>query len=85
MVDFLLLTFLPFIYLPVMAFNQEFTFKPDVEVTPNAYIDEIQSSGYSKTEPKKTKTSKKKFCDECGEPLNNLNHFCPNCGKKIQN
>ena len=81
-VDFLLLTFLPFVYLPVMAFNQDFTFKEDVEVTPNAYIDEIQSSSF-KDEVKKKTTKKKKMCDKCGEPLSNTNKFCPNCGKKI--
>ena len=83
MVDFLLLTFIPFIYLPVMAFNESFTYDPNVEVTPNAYIDEIQTSGYMKTETKKTRNNKKKLCDSCGEPLSNQNHFCPNCGKKI--
>jgi rRNA maturation endonuclease Nob1 len=82
MVDFLLLTFLPFVYLPVMAFNQDFTFKEDVEVTPNAYIDEIQSSSF-KDEVKKKTAKKKKMCDKCGEPLSNTNKFCPNCGKKI--
>lgn len=82
MVDFLLLTFLPFVYIPVMAFNQEFTYKTDVEVTPNAYIDEIQTGGFDKVEPKKEKNSKKKFCDYCGEPLSKTNNFCPNCGKK---
>lgn len=81
-VDFLLLTFLPFIYLPVMAFNEEYNYNPDVQVTPNGFIDEIQTSGVSE-EPKKGKNSKKKFCDKCGEPLSSRNHFCPNCGKKI--
>ena len=84
MVDFLLLTFLPFIYLPVMALNDDYKYIEGVEVTPNAYIDEIQTGGFDDIkETKKTKNSKKKFCDKCGEPLSASNHFCPNCGKKI--
>ena len=81
MVDFLLLTFVPFIYLPVMAFNEDYKYDSTVPVTPNAYIDEIQTSGV--TDEKKNKNSKKKFCDKCGEPLSASNHYCPNCGKKI--
>lgn len=82
-VDFLLLTFLPFIYIPVMAFNQEFTYKEDVEVTPNAYIDELQSGGFQNNDTKKKTAKKKKLCDACGEPLSSQNKFCPNCGKRI--
>ena len=87
--DTLLLTFLPYIYLPIMALSPSYKYDSKVKTTLNSYIDEIQTSSYFKDEvvkatKKKDKTTKKpKFCDKCGEPLSTTNNFCPNCGKKL--
>ena len=87
-VDFLLLTFVPYIYIPVMAFNDEFVYNKDVETTPNAYIDEIQTSDLNINISDKNKKSKKNnkkinFCSKCGEPISSGTNYCPNCGKKV--
>ena len=81
--DTLLLTIVPIVFLPLMALNKEYTYKPEVKTTPNAYIDEIQSGEYKSTYNKEKVSKKAKFCDSCGEPLTNKTKFCPNCGKKI--
>ena len=88
-VDTVLLTFLPLIYLPIIALSDSFKYDASVKTTPNSYIDEIQTSEYykdmknTKTTVKKEEPKKAKFCDKCGEPLSKNNKFCPNCGRKI--
>ena len=82
-IDFILLTFLPFLYLPVMALNDQFKYHPNAEVTSNAYIDEIQSSNYKNKETTKKTNNRKKYCEKCGEPLALKDIFCPHCGKKL--
>ena len=83
LLDFILLTFVPLVYLPIMALNKSYKYHDKTEVTPNGYIDEIQTSNF-KTDEEKHKTNiKKKYCVKCGEPLANKDVYCPHCGKKI--
>ena len=82
-INVILLTALPFIYLPVMALNDAFEYDESVEVTPNAYIDEIQTASYKTNPTIKSKRIKKRFCPKCGEVLSPSNIYCPHCGKKL--
>lgn len=79
LVDFILETFLPIVYLPVMALNDDFKYIKDVELTPNAYIDEIQTSSFDIHKEEK----KEDTCKKCGQVIDKNNKYCPNCGKKI--
>ncbi len=75
-VDFMLLTFVPIIYLPVLVFNDEYTFDNTVEVTPNAYIDKIQTSDFD------IYKKEEKTCKKCGTRISETDKYCPECGKK---
>ena len=61
-----------------MALIEDFKYYKDAKVTPNAYIDEIQTSDF---DIHKTQTDN--ICKKCGEKINKNNKSCPNCGKKI--
>lgn len=83
LLDFILLTFVPIVYIPIMALNDNYKYHSDEEVTPNGYIDEIQTSSFKAKEEKKKTNIKKKYCEKCGEPLALKDVYCPRCGKKI--
>ena len=83
LLDFILLTFIPIVYIPIMALNDNYKYHDKVEVTPNAYIDEIQTSNFKNKDEKKKTNIKKKYCEKCGEPLALKDVYCPHCGKKI--
>ena len=77
-VDFVLLTFIPIVYLPVMALNSDYKYNKDAKVTLNAYIDEIQTSDFDLH-----KTKEENVCKKCGAKVDKNNKYCPECGKKI--
>lgn len=83
LLDFILLTFVPLIYVPIMALNDKYVYHDNVDITPNGYIDEIQTSNFKNQDDKKKTNNKKKYCEKCGEPLALKDVYCPHCGKKI--
>lgn len=85
------LTFLPFVFYPILAFDKKTVFNKDLEVSlygpiEEAKIESIIPNKNKEEETKETSASKinKKntFCKKCGNEVTG-SEFCSKCGEKI--
>lgn len=73
----------PCFMVPYLALSKSCVYDDTIKVTPNAYIDYIQTSTNHTEEKKEEKKEKVNFCPECGEKLIIKCKFCPKCGHKL--
>ena len=84
------LTILPIIFYPILAFSQNNTYNPDVEVSPYGPVSEAQVNEFqnnrsnNNVNSKTTKTNNKtNFCKNCGQKIGK-DKFCSSCGTEIK-
>ena len=83
----ILLFFFPFIMYPIIGFSKNFKYNKDIIVSKNGPIDLNNSNtNFSNQSNDINKNfNEKKYCNCCGNTINNNDKYCRSCGNKIYN
>ena len=81
----ILLFFFPFIMYPIIGFSKNFKYNKDIIVSKNGPIDLNNSNtNFSNQSNDINKNfNEKKYCNCCGNTINNNDKYCRSCGNKI--
>lgn len=79
-----LMTFFPFIMVPIMGFSKNYQYDKNAIVSQNGPIGYTNSNTSAYSSTNSYDYTSKRYCQYCGREINNEARFCGNCGNEIK-